>query len=330
MANINKTINFLFSCNAEYLMPLNVSIVSIFENHKYNYINIYILHSNLSDKQKENLISLSHEYKQHIHMIEVEEKYYSKAPSLRWSKETYYRLLINELLPKNIDRIIYLDCDIVINNSVEELYSIELVDYYIAALPLKYSHKLRNRIGLRNEGLYFQAGVLLFNLDKCRSVISYEKTLEVINKLGFNMTAVDQDIINVMFDGKIKSIEKKFNNVEITNFYENNFYRLFNYTNKKNIKNTYIFHYATGKPWNNLFSGACENIWYKYLKLSPYKNLYYNKFKKLKYIILRLGLVKYLLYLYIHVTPIIEIFFRKILSENKYKNFKSFYRRNIK
>ena len=129
MANINKTINFLFSCNAEYLMPLNVSIVSIFENHKDNYINIYILHSNLSDKQKENLISLSHEYKQHIHMIEVEEKYYSKAPSLRWSKETYYRLLINELLPKNIDRIIYLDCDIVINNSVEELYSIELVDY---------------------------------------------------------------------------------------------------------------------------------------------------------------------------------------------------------
>jgi lipopolysaccharide biosynthesis glycosyltransferase len=105
---------------------------------------------------------------------------------------------------------------------------------------------------------------------------------------------------------------------------------LLNYTNKEKINESVIFHYATGKPWNNLYSGACENIWYKYLKISPFENLYYEKYSKLKYKILRTGLFKFLFFEYIRLTPYINNLFLKIVSRERYDRLKKFYRDNIK
>lgn len=322
--------NFLFSANNNYIVPVIVSIISILENHKKQEINIYILESDFTEKSKNILLYLSEKYKKNIHIINVDEKYYSDVPALRWSKETYYRLLFNEVLPNNIERILYLDCDIIINRNILNFYNLDLEDKYIAAMPEISNSLSRIRIGLQNSGNYFQAGVILFDLVKSRSIINYEKSVDIIKSLGDKMIAVDQDVINIAFDGKIQEIEEKYNNCNITNYNGSNINRLFNIINKKEKEDTFIFHYATGKPWNNLFSGSCEDLWYKYLQLSPFSYLYYKKYNTFKYKILRTGLVKYFLFLYIFITPIIEKFFRKILPQSTFNKLKMFYRRNIK
>lgn len=327
---MKETINILFSTNSGYAIPLTVSIASIFENNKEYKVDIYVLYSTLSDNQKEKLNELAKSYNQNINIIQVEDYYFNNVPALRWSKETYYRLLINELLPSDLNRILYLDCDIVINKSIEDLYNLDLEENCIAALIEDNDLKPRQRLGLSPDGDYFQAGVILFDIDKCKSRLSYEKSIEILNKIGDRLLAVDQDVINVMFDGKIKSIEEKFNNCKITNFYGNNINRLFNHINKDRLDNTVVFHYSTGKPWNNLFSGSAEKIWYQYLKLSPYRDLYNKKYNTLKYKIFRLGIMKFMFYVYIHITPFIEKTARKILSVDRYNNLKNFYRRNIK
>lgn len=79
-----------------------------------------------------------------------------------------------------------------------------------------------------------------------------------------------------------------------------------------------------------MFAGSLENIWYKYLKLSPYAYLYNEKYNTLRYKILRTGLMKVLFYEYIHLTPIINNFFLKILSKKRYNKLKSFYRKYVK
>ncbi len=191
-------------------------------------------------------------------------------------------------------------------------------------------NNFREKIGLSKDGKYFQAGVLLFDVSKYKTKLDYKKSIEIIEKLGSNMIAVDQDVVNIAFDGDILSIDEKYNNCKITNFYGNNLYRLFNYISKDKINNTAIFHYASSKPWNNLFSGACEQIWNKYLAISPYQYLYHLKYNKLKYKILRSGIVKYLLYLYIHITPLIEKTAKKIFPQSLYKKLKKFYREKIK
>jgi lipopolysaccharide biosynthesis glycosyltransferase len=322
--------NILFACDLNYVIPLTVCLTSIFENNSKNDICIYLLHSPILDIQKEILTNLAKSYNQKINLIQIADRYFSTTPTLRWSKEMYYRLLINEVLPKNIDKILYLDCDIIVNKPLNELYELDLTTNYLAALEEINNQSSRVRLGLNQTGSYFQSSVILFDLNKCRDSLDYEKITKIINILDKNLITPDQDVLNVLFDGKIIPLDQKFNNCKITNFQGENSNRLLNQTDKKQIDETYIFHYATGKPWNNIYSGSCEDMWYKYLLLSPYRDLYYKKYNKLKYKILRTGLVKTLFYQYINITPRINNLAQKILPNNAYNRFKGFYRKNIK
>lgn len=323
-------INILFSCDTNYAMPMTVCITSIFENNKQNRVDIYIVYSSLSTEQKDILVSLAETYSQKIYLIPVPDHYFNTAPTLRWTKEAYYRLLINELLPPGLKRIIYIDCDTIVNNSLLDLFNLNFDKYCIYALPEEQNFVHRKRLGINELGEYYQSGVLLFDLDKCREIINYKKTLESINLLGDKLKVVDQDIINLVFDGKIKNLDKKFNNCEITNFEKNNFKRLFNIVNKEELEKTIILHYATSKPWNNLFSGSCEELWYKYLKISPYKFLYYEKYNNIKYKVLRLGIFRLLFFYYIHYNYLIDETLSKILPSEVFMLLKKYYRKNIK
>jgi lipopolysaccharide biosynthesis glycosyltransferase len=331
MNNQKEKLNILFCCDTNYAMPLTVCVTSIFENNKDENIHIYVLYSSLSDVQKEKLHSLTQSYNQTINLIPVAEHYFSTAPVLRWSKETYYRLLINELLPNDLDRILYLDCDVIVNKSVHTFYGQDLTGYFMGALRTEMSYAdFGKRLNLKPEGYYYQCGVILFNLKECRNYLSYETSIKVIEDIGNNMLAVDQDVLNVMFYGKIKDIEMIFNNDEITNFCRNNLNRLFNKINKTMLLDTVIFHYAAGKPWNNMFSGSCEEVWYTYLKLSPYAELYTKKYGTLKYKVLRLSIIKVVFYKYTSIAPYINKFFSTLFPQKIYGKLKSFYRRKIK
>ncbi len=330
--NTKKEMNIMMSCNSDYALPLSVCLTSVFENlqNKPIKINAYILSGDLSEESKEKIGSLANIYNQNIFFINVDPSYFSSAPTLRWTKETYYRLLINELMPKNLDRILYLDCDIVANKPIDDFYEIDLGEFYLGALYEKDNVGPRKRLGLNANGPYFQTGVILLDVKKCNLILNYENAEKVIQSLGDKLLVVDQDVINVLFDGKIKPIDKKYNNTEITNFMGRNYNRLFNSIDRKEIEETYIFHYACGKPWNNLFPGSCEDIWYKYLKLSPYKDLYTEKFNSIKYKLLRTGLVKFLFFKYVNFTPMINNMFHKVLPQGTYAKLKNYYRRHIK
>ena len=251
-------------------------------------------------------------------------------PVLRWTKETYYRLLINEKIPNNINRILYFDCDIIVNKNLSELYNFNLEDYYIGALHEGNDAANRSRLGLNLPGFYYQCGVILIDLEKSRQILNYNSSIGIIEKIKDSMIAVDQDVVNVMFDSKIKELKEKFNNCKITNYYGNNLNRLFNNVNKYIFNETVVFHYATGKPWNNLYPGSCEKLWYKYLKLSPYSYLYNEKFNNIKYKIIRTGIFKILFFEYIHLTPYINNFFLKLMPTKVYYKMKKFYRNKIK
>ena len=325
---MKETLNILFSCNSGYAIPLTVSITSIFENHKEYPVAVYVLYSILTEEQKDILNNLAKSYRQTIHLIPVADHYFDTAPTLRWTKETYYRLLIQELLPKTLGRILYLDCDIIVHKSLNDLFKINLDNYSLAALPEIKS--FRERLGLSKKGQYFQAGVIVFDTHKTKGILTYENSIAVLKSIGGRLIAVDQDVINVMFDGKIKAIDEKFNNCNVTNFYHNNIYRILNSIPKEKLDDTVIFHYSAGKPWNNMFSGSAEQIWYTYLKLSPYKYLYYEKYSRLKYKILRSGICKIIFYTYTQITPTIDSFMKTFFSKDAYIKIKNYYRTHIK
>jgi len=328
---MKEEINILFCCDTNYVMPLAVCLTSIFENNKAYKVQIFILHSKITKNQEGILLQLAKQYDKKINLTEVDSNYFKTAPTLRWSKEAYYRLLITELLPRSLSRVLYLDCDTIVNQPLQELYFQDLGEFFITALKTEVPHsEFGPRLGLKEFGNYYQSGVILFDLDKTREILNYEKALEVIDGLGNKITTVDQDVINFIFYKKIKDLDIKFNNDEITNYNRSNFNRLFNKIDNGVFKNTVIFHYATGKPWNNIFSGSCENIWYTYLKLSPYRHLYSTKYSSLKYKIFRTNLFKIIFYEYVHLTPIINGLAKALFTQRIYVKLKKYYRKNIK
>lgn len=125
------------------------------------------------------------------------------------SKATYYRLYLTTLLPVNLDRILYLDTDlVVVSEGLNALYGIEIDGLPLAAV----SHSLPSegdRLSLRED--YFQAGVLLINLNYWREnhvVLSFARVLKERSK---DLIYWDQDVLNIVFDGSYLSLPTKYN-----------------------------------------------------------------------------------------------------------------------
>jgi lipopolysaccharide biosynthesis glycosyltransferase len=308
---MEKEINILFCTDTNYVIPLLVCLTSIFENNS-GVINVYIFHSFITQEQKDTLLGLN----RNIFLIEIDKKYFKHAPVFSWSKEAYYRLLINEYLPKDLDRILYLDCDTVVDKPLLQLYNLDLNDCCIAA-----TEKLGNQrslIGLP-AGSYFVSGVILFDLIKCRNVINYEKILKIISSFGKKDFIVDESIINIIFDGKIKRLQDKYNDYSVTNFNNNFLDRLLN--RKVYTDETCIFHF-TNKPWYNFYSGSCEDIWYKYLKMSPCKDLIVMK--------KRSGIVKSLIFIIEEkILPVVNKLTKIILGDSINKKLRRLYFKEI-
>ena len=321
--------NILYTTDQKYIMPLTVSLTSLFENNKEEKIDVYIFHSILLEKQIKILSELAESYRQSVHMTLIDEHYFDNAPTYnKWSKEAYYLLLVNEYLPKGINKILYLDCDTVVNKNLDSLYKTDLGDKPIGVYAWKGEFARRTALGLNKDGLNFNSGVILFNLEKSREFLTYDKAISIIKNRDQSFPTVDEGVLNIMFDGNIKQIERKYNNFFVTNFYLNKLNRLFNKQNKRAIDETYIFHFVV-KPWNNLYEGSCEEIWNKYLRISPYKDLF-NKYNKLRYKILRTGPAKAILNEYLIFSPIINKIGMKILPKEIHLKLRNFYMKNIK
>ena len=129
---------------------------------------------------------------------------------------TLYRLFIPELMP-NIKEVIYLDCDIVVNLDINELWSIDVDDYCLAAVHTPgfehFNETVRDWLNGCNNKTYVNAGVMIMNLDMIRQRGNlFKDSMIWIKKRVHLMNFSDQDVLNGLFCGSIKLIDTKFNN----------------------------------------------------------------------------------------------------------------------
>lgn len=169
------------------------------------------------------------------------------------TKATYYRLFLTAFLPNNIEKMIYLDCDMLVLGSLTDLWMTQIDDYAVAAvmdmsevLPEKYE-----RLNYKKEKGYFNAGMLLINLNFWRNNKLLEQYLNFIDKYPERILLHDQDVLNYVLQDKKKSLSLIYN-------VQDGFYRVkkeFDYTSCKDevesaIRHPVILHYSGQKPWN--------------------------------------------------------------------------------
>ncbi|HDR1434445.1 TPA: glycosyltransferase family 8 protein, partial [Pasteurella multocida] len=195
---------------------LVVAIKSII-NHNEKGISFYIFDLGIKDENKRNINDVVSSYGSEVNFIAVNEKEFESFPvQISYiSLATYARLKAAEYLPDNLNRIIYLDVDVLVFNSLEMLWNVDVNNFLTAACydsfieNEKSEHK--KSISMSDKEYYFNAGVMLFNLDEWRKMDVFSRALDLLAMYPNQMIYQDQDILNILFRNKVCYLDCRFN-----------------------------------------------------------------------------------------------------------------------
>lgn len=281
--------------------PAAVSIVSILENTR-SQIKFYILERKtlpISKTNRAKFDGLKQKYPNFsIEYIPVDPDDFSDMiPPISGyiTLDTYFRYIIPDVVP-DLKKAIYLDVDTIVQGDIAELYNIPLDDCYVGGAnhPKEYwdrfplFYEIVSNLKLDNPYFYVNGGVLVFNCEKCRKDnignLLMEKTRQYKEKIKW----ADQDIMNLVLQGKIKELPWQFNTLL-------DLLRKYKYP-KEEAK---IIHYnGPKKPWNcNMFA---DDLFWKYANKTPFVS----ELKRMKKIAKRKNSVTYYLF---NVIPLMTV-----------------------
>ena len=214
--------NVLLCLNEALFRQLFVLVYSIRKNNPNTCLHFFIFERGLSDEMKSELQDYCNNMiDADIEFFHVHPEYVSDfAPRGRITIESYFRLLLVDLLPTTVKRVLYLDIDIIVNKNLYELYNTDLKDLYLAACPTFKPMDYQDFVKLSEErakNCYFNAGVILFNLEKMRDdkwdVSRFKKSyLKLFDYFGGNPPYEDQGLLNYCFgDQAIYLYQKAYN-----------------------------------------------------------------------------------------------------------------------
>lgn len=268
--NKNKpVVPIFFAADDNYVPFLAVTLYSLEQNADTDYhYDIKILNAdNISVENKFKILAEFEKDGFDIEFVDVTpfvENFSSKLHTRDYySKTTYYRLLIPNMYPE-FDKALYLDCDIVINNSISELFNTEIGDNYVGAITDQavsylcdeFKDYVENRIGVDSFRNYFNAGILVMNLKKLREINFEDKFIELISRVKFDV-AQDQDYLNVICKDHVKFIDDTWNMMPIP-------------VDIKRPKVPALIHYNLSfKPWH-LDNVLFEEYFWDYARKTSY------------------------------------------------------------
>ncbi len=259
-------INICFTCDDNYGEYAAVTIASILSNADHNdQLTFYIISHNLSKDKQEKIDHLKNikDFKiQYIFPNENLFKEYKDIKTIEYLPlASFYRLKIYDLV-KDVDKIIYLDCDTTVTKSLSELYNTDISKYYCGGiLDLDYK-KYGQQLHLKKEKTYINSGVLLLNLKKWREEKAEEKIIEFAKNHAEQIHLGDQDLINKCFEDKILILDNKWN-VQVINYFTKSSYSI-----NKNI----IHFMGSSKPWKFGSFMSDKKLYFKYLSLTEFQN----------------------------------------------------------
>lgn len=282
--------------NDNYVPYLSVLIQSIEENTGKDFLlDIIVLYSNLSEDNRNALGNII-EKEENINIIFIDVSIYfadkelfvgGKNNRAYLSKETYFRLVAPQVLPQ-YNKILYLDSDIVVQENWVNIFNIDISDYYVAAVNdiwgnwECYLHnsdleKYRKReLMLDNPINYFNAGVLLINLEKFRKEYKENELLDLA--MSKNWRKHDQDLLNYICRDHVKWLDYSWNLIECPSKKAQSAVPKDEYERYMRCYETpFIIHYATRKPWYIFDMMHTEAFW-QYAFQTPYKEYLLKQF----------------------------------------------------
>lgn len=276
-------VNVAFICDNGYVMPTIVAIISLIENKsRGTQLGLYILADNLSLENKEVFLSLATKSCR-VALIEVDstpykgvEKQYSNV-----SRASLLKFSIPEII-REVDKVLYLDGDIVVRKDLSELYEIDLANHYAAVVadgPKKKVPGGRKHVYC-GDPLYFNSGMMLLNLRKMREEGLTQRLIDF--RLYEYNYFMDQDAFNRVFGRNVIHLSLQYNMLLHLISFQNedysmkqlsDFYHLSCYeTVDDMLDDAVVLHYTLAKPWR-YFDIPGADVWMTYYRKSSFGNI---------------------------------------------------------
>jgi len=275
--------NILLSTDNNYVMPTGVLMTSIGYNNGSDVSYYILVNEEFTNDSRDALTRVANQFGNKIFFFTITPEMTKDFPFGRADQPThvsiatYYRLFITEILPADVDKILYLDGDMVCRKNLADLWNIDLNEYAVGAVHDcdEVTQTKDNRLPYPMETGYFNAGMLLINLDYWRKNKSYSLFIECIVKYQNEIVFHDQDVLNICFWDKKKWLPLSYN-------FQSSFIHLAEYrTDYSTIANEIeatkydpaIIHYvSSSKPWNvNCFFGY-RGAWRYYWRRSQWRS----------------------------------------------------------
>ncbi|MGE7752388.1 glycosyltransferase [Lysinibacillus fusiformis] len=256
--------NLAFAMNKKFISHFSVVLKSIENNllNKNEEIFVYILSMDLSEHE---FIMIKKEFS-HFHFIWHDLKEYDFDKffiNAHISYETYFRIIIPEII--NVDKILYLDCDLIIRKPLDYLYSKDIDSFAVAAV---YDYKAQGRkkeLEIPEYAMYFNAGVLLMNLKYWRKDQITKALVQYIYKMGDKLKYWDQDALNAVLYDKVLIVEDTWN-IQTASFETK-------MVDEETLKNPAIVHFTgASKPWHISSNSVFQHEYLGYLALTSFKD----------------------------------------------------------
>lgn len=258
--------NILVTLDRGYIQPLTVMLKSLLTADRKNTFDVYVMNSALEDEDFDHIESTVNCPRLILHDIKTDSSLLADAPVTdRYPKEMYYRIFAARFLPEHIDRILYLDPDLIVLKPLEGLYTMDMGDNFFAAA----SHvgsiltKVNSiRLNTDDDNPYINSGVMLMNIAQLRKEQDFSRVFGYIEKYRNLLILPDQDVISAVYGDRIIPLDPLvYNMTERALLLPESIGRDINLGWV--AKNTAIIHFlGRNKPWKERYAGPLGFMWH--------------------------------------------------------------------
>ena len=244
-------------------------------------LTFYCFSDKLSAEVQQKFREMEQQWNFTLHFVDIDDSVFQNFPALYGNRTTYFRLLMANILPESLEKILYLDCDMVVLSSLAELFATDITGKYAAVVAEAVSMTHLAPLNLQHP--YFNAGMVLFNLKLYRHAKIQDRAFEFVRNHSEMILFADQDILNPVFEGNVVYVPLKWNclqNHHITWFPKVNQFILYMkgwqflegfWKELREVeRQPCIAHYSLTKPWDGGCNSPLASEYWKYAKQTPF------------------------------------------------------------
>lgn len=252
----NDLIHVAFNIDDNFFMQMGVTVTSILENNKEKSFCFHIFCDGVSDDNLEKVKQLAEKYQQNFYVYFMDMKPFQTfhIKTRHFSRVTYLRSVMPKILQPLTNKYLYMDADMLCVGDISEITSIDLEGYpFAAASETEEAVKYKTEFLHQKSGKHFNDGLMWIDIAEWEREQITEKIFSYQGADPNMFSGQSQDIMNLVLDGEIKFIDRRYNG--------------------GSDKGTLIYHFSgRNKPWHMVI-GKRDRIWRHYLDISPWPGM---------------------------------------------------------